>query len=72
MRWALALLVSVAAAAPPPASKSALVAPTAENDTEEWKKLMQLSPADLEEELEAEGIPVKVNEGGSTACWRQG
>ena len=39
---------------------------------EEWEKLMQLSPADLEEELEAEGIPVKVNEGGSTACWRQG
>ena len=67
MRWAPALLVSVAAAAPPPASKSALVAPTAENDTEEWKKLMQLSPADLEEELKAEGIPVKVNEGQDTA-----
>ena len=67
MRWALALLVSVAAAAPPPASKSALVAPAAENDTEEWKKLMQLSPADLEEELKAEGIPVKVNEGQDTA-----
>ena len=49
-----ALLLSVAAAAlQRPASSSALVAPTAEDDTEEWKKLMTLSPADLEEELKA-------------------
>ena len=61
-----ALLLSVAAAAlQRPASSSALVAPTAEDDTEEWKKLMTLSPADLEEELKAAGTVVK--EGQDTA-----
>ena len=55
-----ALLLSVAAAAlQRPESSSALIAPTAEDDTEEWKKLMALSPADLEEELKAAATTVK-------------
>ena len=67
MRTSLALLVSVAAAAlQRPESSSALIAPTAEDDTEEWKKLMTLSPADLEEELKAAGTMVK-GEGQDTA-----